>query len=263
MTTSQKKEWKGYRVGVEFSEKETILDPYLLGLWLGDGHSYSPRIINIDPEVIRYLYEIAEVMDLNIKMIKNRTTDYTFSSKSGKKGSNTFRKELKNQNLIRNKHIPHIYKCNSREKRLKLLAGLIDIDGSISNNCYDIIQKSRTLTDDILYLARSLGFAAYTKEYQKSFTYKGKKQTGTYWRTTISGDIVDIPVLIPRKKASQRKQVKDHLKTGITIEKLDVDNYYGFEIDGNHRFLLGDFTVTHNTFSVQCPRLCFLLRQEY
>jgi len=34
---------------------------------------------------------------------------------------------------------------------------------------------------------------------------------------------------------------------GIQIEKLDIDDYYGFEIDGNRRFVLGDYTVTHNT----------------
>lgn len=33
----------------------------------------------------------------------------------------------------------------------------------------------------------------------------------------------------------------------IKIRKLGIDNYYGFEIDGNRRFVLGDFTVTHNT----------------
>ncbi len=206
MTSSQKKEWKGYRVGVEFPEKETVLDPYLLGLWLGDGCKCRPEITNIDSEVTDYLHEIAAVIDLNIKSLINYSITYVFSSKS-KKTPNTFRKELQNQNLMCNKHIPHIYKCNSREKRLRLLAGLIDSDGSISNNCYDIIQKSKTLTDDILYLARSLGFAAYTKECQKSCTYKGEKKTGTYWRTTISGDIIDVPVLIPRKKAQTRKQI--------------------------------------------------------
>ena len=41
--------------------------------------------------------------------------------------------------------------------------------------------------------------------------------------------------------------MEDTLTTTITIRKKYIDNYYGFEIDGNHRFLLGDFTVTHNT----------------
>jgi hypothetical protein len=39
-------------------------------------------------------------------------------------------------------------------------------------------------------------------------------------------------------------------ETEITVEPLYIDDYYGFEIDGNHRFLLGDFTVTHNTFCI-------------
>lgn len=36
-------------------------------------------------------------------------------------------------------------------------------------------------------------------------------------------------------------------RSAITVQKLDVDDYYGFTIDGDHLFLLGDFTVTHNT----------------
>jgi hypothetical protein len=61
----------------------------------------------------------------------------------------------------------------------------------------------------------------------------------------------EIPIVIPRKKATCRKQIKDSLVTGIQLESLGEGDYYGFEIDGNHRFLLGDFTVTHNTSSVK------------
>jgi hypothetical protein len=38
--------------------------------------------------------------------------------------------------------------------------------------------------------------------------------------------------------------------SNIKVEKLKEDVYYGFTIDGNHRFLLGDFTITHNTLSM-------------
>ena len=64
----------------------------------------------------------------------------------------------------------------------------------------------------------------------------------------ISGNINEIPTLCPRKRANQRRQIKNVLNTGITVKQLDTDNYYGFEIDGNSRYVLGDFTVTHNTF---------------
>lgn len=41
--------------------------------------------------------------------------------------------------------------------------------------------------------------------------------------------------------------MKDNLRNPIEIEPLGEGNYYGFELNGNGRFLLGDFTVTHNT----------------
>src|SRR5690606_17194333 len=42
-------------------------------------------------------------------------------------------------------------------------------------------------------------------------------------------------------------QKKDVLRTGITVEEIGVGEYFGFEIDGDRLFMLGDFTVTHNT----------------
>jgi hypothetical protein len=160
---------------------------------------------------------------------------------------------LKKYNLINNKHIPYDYKCNNRDMRLKLLAGLIDTDGSYSNKdkCYEITQKSNVLSDDILFLVRSLGFAAYNKKCNKSWTYKGVTKTNEYNKMIISGDgLEEIPVQIIRKMAEQRCQKKDTLITGIKVEKnTDCGDYYGFTLDGNCRYLLGDFTVTHNTCS--------------
>ena len=70
-------------------------------------------------------------------------------------------------NFLCNKHIPNIYKCNSRDIRLQVLAGLIDSDGSTVRGGCDIIQKNEILLDDIIYLARSLGFACYKKKCKK------------------------------------------------------------------------------------------------
>ena len=155
---------------------------------------------------------------------------------------------LKKHKLIKNKHIPEIYKCNSREIRLELLSGIIDSDGSLSHSGYDIIQKNEKLLDDIIYLARSLGFAAYKTKCEKSCIYKGEKKTGIYYRTNIHGEGVEtIPIKCERKKGNKIKRRANHLNTRIRIEKKEVDNYYGFTLDGNHRYLLGDFQVTHNT----------------
>ena len=142
---------------------------------------------------------------------------------------------------MNNKHIPHDFKCNDRQIRLELLAGLIDSDGSLKANGYDIIQKNEKLLDDIIYLARSLGFAAYKKKCKKSCIYKGEKREGTYYRTNIHGKgLEEIPVKCERKKCSSRKQIKDALVTRINVIKKEEDDYYGFELDGNRRYILGD-----------------------
>ena len=247
---------KGYRVPINFPEKKVDLDPYVLGYWLGDGTSRCPQITTIDEPVIEYFKMYCDELGMYLCQGNGRNNiSYRMSvgkknrkGISGSKGKNPILNMLKKHKLIMNKHIPHIYKCNSKSVRLELLAGIIDSDGYYRAGCYDIIQKNETLLDDIIYVARSLGFAAYKKECKKSCMYKGEKKTGIYYRTTIHGEGIEyIPVKLERKKANKRKQIKNVLNTSIKVVKREVDDYFGFEIDGNRRFVLGDFTVTHNT----------------
>jgi ATP-dependent Lon protease len=161
----------------------------------------------------------------------------------------------KSEMLLDRNHIPDDYKINDRKTRLELLAGIIDTDGSYCQKSkgYDVIQKNKVLADDILFVARSLGFSANMKECEKSCMYKNEKRTGTYHRIHISGDNLSaIPVKCPRKMAiSERVINKDSMVMGITIEPRGWGKYYGFELDNNHKYLLGDFTVTHNTSLVK------------
>lgn len=103
------------------------------------------------------------------------------------------------------------------------------------------------LIDDVIYLCQSLGFACYKNKKTTSWTYNGVKKQGEAWRICISGEgIEQIPTLSPRKQTLPRRQKKDVLVSGIKVEELEEDEYYGFAVDGNNRFLLGNFTVTHN-----------------
>jgi hypothetical protein len=147
--------------------------------------------------------------------------------------------------LRQRKHVPHAYKTASRADRLKLLAGFIDADGSLSNGGYDVVGINEELIDDIIFVARSLGFAAYKSACKKTCGNNGKE--GDYFRCNIGGDTDEIPCLIARKQAPPRRQKKSVLVTGIRVEPIGVGDYYGFEINGDRLFLLGDFTVTHNT----------------
>jgi hypothetical protein len=166
---------KGYKVSIDFPEKEVPIDPYLIGYWLGGS-----------------------------------TSD--------------------------NKHIPLLYKCNSRKNRLKLLAGLLDGNEA---KAFEFTQKNEKLLDDVIYLSRSLGFSCY-------------KKTGKTHTISINGNGNDIEE-IPRKLGGRglapplKKVDKDVLVSGITVKYVKEDEYYGFMIDENCRYVMGDFTVTHNT----------------
>ena len=247
-----KKDWlKGYKVGVDFPNKKVMFDPYIIGLWLGDGSSNESRISNQDAPILKYLNIELKNYNLNLNYISKY--DYGISAiKRGKK--NIFLDVLKKYNLINNKHIPNDYKINDRKTQLQILAGLLDSDGYYSSisKCFEITQKSKQLSDDILYIVRSLGFAAYQKKCIKYCVYKNEKMYGTYFRITISGNnLEEIPTKCIRKQASKRNQIKNVLMTGITVNPIGPGKYYGFTIDSNHHYLLGDFTVTHNTTLVK------------
>ena len=248
---------KGYKRGVEFSSKKVPFDPYIIGAWLGDGTSTKSEITNQDATILHYLRSELKKYNLNLVHRAEYTygISYDIHKHDTRNNKNKFLQVLKDYKLIGNKHIPVDYKTNDRQTRLELLAGIIDTDGSYCDNSkgYDIIQKNKVLADDILFVARSLGFSANMKQCEKPCMYKGEQRTGTYHRIHISGDnLSSIPVKCPRKMAKTERVInKDSMIMGITIEPRGWGKYYGFELDNNHKYLLGDFTVTHNTSLVK------------
>jgi len=251
-----KSKLKGYKTGVEFEEKPVPFDPYIIGAWLGDGTSSDPNITNQEAVVLHYIKNEIKKHNLQLAHYSKYTYGISYDAyeHDSRNNKNIFLQVLKDLNMLNNKHIPNVYKINSRENRLQLLAGIIDTDGHYSkkDKGFDIIQKNETLLDDIIFLARSLGYSAYKSECKKGCVYNGNKIEGTYYRIFISGNnLTEIPTKCPRKQAEVRIQVKDPLKVGFTIKSIGRGTYYGFELDNNHRYLLGDFTVTHNTSLVK------------
>ena len=235
--------------GVNWDEKEVKLDPYFLGLWLGDGTSDAPEITNIDTEILDYCDDYADKLNMEFHKTSSKY-GYRFSTVGRIKGSyNYIMDSLRHYNLIKNKHIPFDYKINSRENRLKVLAGIIDTDGCKNLKGYDIILKSEKLMDDIIFVARSLGFSANKKKCRKSCIYKGQKREGTYYRCMIYGyGVEDIPCRIPRKQVlNNNTRNKNNLVSGFKVESRGVDEYYGFELDGNRLFLLDTFDIVKNS----------------
>jgi superfamily II DNA or RNA helicase len=237
---------KGWRTAVDWPEREVSIDPYWLGLWLGDGSSRCTTIYKPDAEVAEYVQSYAARLGLRYACVEagSKCPGHSISSQGGP-NQNPLKDSLRSYDLLLNKHIPLEYIANSRPVRVALMAGLIDSDGHAEHGGIDFVFSSERLASDVAKLARSLGLAAYLKPCRKTCTNNGK--TGDYFRISVSGDLSEYPVRIGRKKSAPRQQRKDVLRTGIKVTPESEGDYYGFEIDGDRLFLLGDFTVTHNT----------------
>ena len=245
------RKWKLYQVGVEFEEQETDLDPYVAGVWLADGSRGGPVVTTSQGEVIDALRK--EASRLNQRLVlryvekKHSITTRVTGDVQGNTGRcrNVFleltRKLLDSK---RRKFIPKEYLINSREKRLHLLAGLLDCDGYYNNGGIEIISYSPPLAEGIVFLARSLGFHVHSSEK----VVKGYEHN-EYARIYITGNVCEIP--FRTIVAEKRRQIKRHNVSGFDIESAGVGRYVGFEVDGDNLFLLSDFTVTHNSASVR------------
>lgn len=239
------------RTGVEFKEETIPIDPYLLGLWLAEGtkHKGNPyfSICKQDSDIIDYLlsYPLPKGIECKIKDDSENCVQVRFVGCGSK---NIFREEFKKCiDEFGNVFIPQNYLINSMKNRLRLLAGLIDGDGYKKSDgcCFSISTKWESLGEGIVYLVRSLGL--YPSYKWKRSTIKSRNFEAYYFRIGISGHTEIIPNILSRKKASKRKQIKDVLHTGFSLKPIGKGAWFGFTVDGDNRYLLGDFTITHNS----------------
>jgi superfamily II DNA or RNA helicase len=123
------------------------------------------------------------------------------------------------------------YKYNERQIQLALIAGIIDTIGCKYLHGYYIDTNNIQIMNDIVFICRSIGLGVITN-YNKTIYIYGENIR-----------------YIPLKKVPMHDFTYNYkcLEVDISITKLGIDNYYGFALDGNHRYLLGDFQVTHNT----------------
>jgi phosphate starvation-inducible PhoH-like protein len=158
---------------VEFLPREVPLDPYALGLLLGDGcltGSTTPSFATADPELALALELALDGIELQPK----GKFDYVLRHLAGHRGgvivSNPVTVALRNLGLAgtrsNTKFVPELYLHNSSDVRLAVLQGLLDTDGG------PVTQRGRTcrirygtsserLRDDVVFLVRSLGGIAY------------------------------------------------------------------------------------------------------
>ena len=168
---------------VEYEKKELLVPPYIMGSWLGDGHSRHTTLTSIDQEIIDEWGAYSKTLENHSFVAAkspNRCTVYRIGSsiKSGKFRVNKFLNALRHYDLILNKHIPTVYLESCKEDRLELLKGLMDTDGCVYSrgNCFEYCSKLPRLAKDVKLLAESLGYKCVfstklNKKYRTTFCY--------------------------------------------------------------------------------------------
>jgi hypothetical protein len=252
LSDESKKLLYGYKIEkpVNWDHKEIDIDPYIFGMWLGDGYKSGTGFASVDSELIEYWKKWADKNNMCVNMyLDNQNVHYGISKKKGIKRL-YFKEKLTKYGVLNNKFIPKEYMINSKEVRLALLAGLIDTDGSVEQGGVTIrIAQGlmhKAIIDGARFIADSLGFQTSINKKKTSWKHDGIKKYGDALVLTISGNGAEnIPTILPRKKC-RSPLIAGNNWTKIKVEPYKVGEFYGFEIDGNNLFVLPDFTVLHN-----------------
>lgn len=244
---------------LQLPHTELPIDPYYLGVWLGDGASSSWHLIsNIDNEVMEYVKEYALALGTTVQKI-DEVSYKMVVHKGGMRNEKINEKvsavysAFKKYNLINNKHIPNDFIYTSYTNRLKLLAGLLDSDGyNTHKNTIAITQRNRQIAESIVELCHITGF--YTNGIATK-TAKMKREDGSVYKCEVY--IVEINhnnfndlnryMRVKRKRIENKNCLRDYYSTRINISYCGVGEYYGFSLDNNPYFLLEDGTLVHNS----------------
>lgn len=242
--------WKQYQVGVEFPDSGFVppVDPYIYGAWLADGGFDTPSFCKPRGPMTERWVKYWESKGARIVVEDEERCPQFFvryNDKNNVGGKKNFLTEfIRTCTVTGEKRVRRDYLTGTRDQRSALLAGLLDGDGCASKNKFCIITKYPGLAKDILFLARSLGL--YASDKKRIGAIKSTGFVGEYRSIYISGDFTKIPTI---QKFASGPRSNEPLCQSITATPTGEGDYFGFELDGNRRFLLGDFTVTHNTFT--------------
>lgn len=240
------------QTAVQFEKKEVPLDPYYLGLWLGDGTNSNTSITTQDTEIVRYLYKYAAELQLNIRADIKTQGDAPLGSYhfTTDKPVNYVKQSLRDLGLLKKpKHIPNIYKYSSIDDRFSLLQGLIDTDGHVDKRGHvQYYSTNKQLAEDVLWLCHSLGIRASIASSHAKL--HGKIISDKYTINIITNQSI---CRLSRKKERLNYKFRRYLdKIAIKeIRPLTIEPSVCVGVSNVDKlFVTNDFVATHNSYMV-------------
>lgn len=247
-----------------YRKNPRTVDPYLLGLLLGDGSltAYYPKICGIDAEVKAYIESYCAAHELKYQILKNaenRHKDYFNISIQ----STLLIEQLQRLGVYGktglDKYIPECYKYATLEDRKALVRGLMDTDGTVDSRGHmSFTSVSEQLAADFQWLIRSLGGKATI--WQGQGAYKN-----TEGQRIVCNDVFTVQFNTPINNelvGLERKKVrtKDCFNGGLSDLKLRMESItYSHREEAtcitvsnaNSLYITDDFIVTHNSFGAR------------
>ena len=214
------------------------IDPYVLGVWLGDGHSVDSKITNMHADVWDEIKKRGYVVGEDVSQ-----------GGAGKASTRTIfgiRKILGNLNLLQNKHIPDIYLQSSYEQRLDLLRGFMDADGYYNKKRKRFVMSTTRewQKKSMVQIVSSLGIKTTVIPFNKKFNGK----LINVFDICFSTDLIN-PFLCRNKDIIYTKINNKNFKNITSVETVDSVPTRCIEVESEtHTFLYGyTFSITHNT----------------
>ena len=224
---------------INYPEKDLPVDPYTLGVILGDGtldrDTGYARITTHKDDYPCYVNNIPYPLG-SVYVDKRNSNTWFF----GVKGIGRELKKLGVNVHGDYKFIPEEYFTGSIQQRLSLLQGLLDTDGTLCRHSPSFTSNSGRLANDLARLVRSLGGIPHIGTFKST---SGK----TVFR--VSFNISLCPFRLERKANKWQPSGNTVTKVGLVeIEPIPMVPSQCLYVDNeSHTFLAGDYVVTHNT----------------
>ena len=246
---------------IRFRKREQAIDPYIMGVLLGDGYLHESAIFtNVEPDIIqRVRSRLGCRFDLRSRTDERGIVSHTIIDleRDGKNRHNEIIRELRKLGLTgclsAEKFIPEEYLLSDISDRLELSRGLIDTDGHMnSDGCIEWGTVSEVMAKQAAFLFRSLGcVVAVSRKENAGYWNDGMFiKCRNYYRMHIKAPV---NTKLYHSEKHSRRDGSHLLHTGLcksirTIEYIGKKECQCIYLDSEkHLYITDGFTVTHNT----------------
>ena len=252
----------GVILGCSPSTDQTRWAAWFLGLWVIHGVEdcasvlLSTAAFPADGEVAARLAEYDERFHELVTTVSNRCSNgvlYQFghSQRDHPQLPSVAHQLLTSYGLLNNRHISQAWVCDSFDARRSILAGIFDACKYSATHCHvEVISASFHLCQGCQPLAASFGLRHGATRPQR--TRGGLRRYQLHISGELRSVLTDTASLRHHPPPPREECQDDGRSFGFLIHERPVDDYFGFAVHAgaNRRFLLADFTVTHNTTQI-------------